>query len=153
MENRHATSLIAQAYATPDYTDRFVATVEPDRFASVDELARTWFVTQPRWVQILSANTLSRGTILAQVESTAYQSGDAVGSWVVVERTHDEIMFGQPMGFMEYRFSFRRPDESTIEVATAVVYLWRRTGKVYFSLVKPMHRRFVRIIIDRLARP
>ncbi len=87
MENKYATSLIAQAYATPDYTDRFVATVEPDRFASVDELARTWFVTQPRWVQILSTNTLSRGRIIidrARSATTVDARPNVAGSKSVV---------------------------------------------------------------------
>jgi hypothetical protein len=74
-----------------------------------------------------------------------------VGSWEVVERSDDEIVFGDSLGFMQYRFSFRRIDDEHIEAATAVRYRWRRTGRFYFALVRPFHRRFVAHALARVA--
>ncbi len=56
-------------------------------------------------------------------------------------RNQDEIVFGDHMGSMEYRFSFRLCSErSRVEGATAVKFVWRRSGRSYRWLVQPTIR-------------
>ncbi len=141
-------SLVNSAYEAPDYRDRFVATVASNAFVNVDAVVDQWFRHQPGWLRLLSTNTLRKRHIANSIGSS-YAVGDSVGSWEVVDRSVDEIVFGDDMGFMEYRFSFRRVDAQHIEAATAVQYLWPRTGRFYFSLVRPLHRRFVAYALRR----
>jgi len=55
------------------------------------------------------------------------------------------------MGFMDYRFSMRLDKNMTdnIEVST-VVKLNGFMGKYYFSLVKLMHKRFVKMSLENV---
>ena len=69
--------------------------------------------------------------------------GPQVGSWQVYKRSDDEIIFGDDMGFMEYRFSFYMDELGNVEAGTAVKFKWARLSRCYFGLVKPLHRRFV----------
>jgi hypothetical protein len=146
-----ADSIVATVYDAPDYLDRFVATVAPDAFADVDAVVDRWFLDQPGWLRVLSTNTLSRRKVVESLPPSGYRIGNSVGSWDVVDRSAEEIVFGDDMGFMQYRFSFRRVDTRHIEAATAVRYLWPRTGRFYFSIVRRFHRRFVAYALARTA--
>jgi len=145
------TGLIASCYEEPDYRDRFAVAIEPDQYRSVDEVVSDWFSKQPTWILALSANTLSRTRVDAAIEEGGYAVGDSIGSWKVIARNDSEIVFGDNMGFMEYRYSFRLIDGSpgSVEGATAVKFLWRRTGRFYFALVRPLHRRFIKTLLRK----
>jgi len=70
----------------------------------------------------------------------------------VIERDGHEIVFGDDLGFMQYRIGFRLGQSAnTIEAATAVSYLWPRTGPIYFALVRPFHKLFVKYALSRAA--
>jgi hypothetical protein len=145
-------SLVSTIYDSPDYLDRFVAEVEPNRFATVDEVATAWFIEQPAWIRLISTNTFSTRRISNAVSSGRFQSGTSVGSWQVIDRNDNEIVFGDDMGFMQYRFAFHLNETAdAIEAATAVRYLWPRAGRFYFMLAKPVHRRFIRYLLARTA--
>ena len=144
-------SLVGSLYDRPDYRDQFAITVPTGTYASVDEVATDWFMKQPAWIRLLSTNTMSRKAVETAASAGRYEIGAAVGSWVVIERNEQEIVFGDNMGFMEYRFSIRllTGDTETVEGSTAVRFLWRRTGRFYFALVRPLHRRFVKYLLVR----
>ncbi|MFV1991978.1 MAG: DUF2867 domain-containing protein, partial [Acidimicrobiales bacterium] len=135
----------------PDYQDRFIIETTPGQYASVDQVATDWFTKQPGWIRLLSTNTRSSASIESAIVDGGFQVGTSVGSWKVVARNEDEIVFGERMGFMEYCYSLAlRADEPvTIEGSTVVTYLWRRTGRFYFALVRPMHRRFIRFLLAK----
>ncbi len=140
-------SLVASIYENPDYLDCFVAAVGPDTFERVDDVATAWFMGQPAWLRLLSTNTLSKGAVEDAI-ARGYRVGDTVGSWEIITRNDEEIVFGENMGFMQYRMSFRLPSAGDrIEAGTAVRFLWHRTGKFYFALVQPLHPRFVKMVL------
>ena len=138
-------SLVGSQYDQPDYQDRFVTDVRAGRYRNVDEVVNDCFTKQPTWLRLLSTNTFSKKGVEAAIAGGGYEPDSAVGSWIVIERNHEEIVFGDDMGFMEYRFSMRLDpeDPSYVEASTAVRYKWRRTGRFYFAAVRPMHKRFV----------
>ena len=144
-------SLASRAYDQPDYVDRFSIAVENGSYADVDEVVTAWFSRQPWWIRVVSTNALTKSRVLADLESGELRPGTSVGAWELVDRTDEEIMFGESMGFMEYRVSFRLTEEPTIEVSNAVRYLWTRTGPLYFKVVRPFHKRFIRMMLAILA--
>ena len=132
-----------------DYRDRFVIPTTTDQYANVDQVVTDWFLKQPRWLRLLSTNTMSQAGIDQAITLGRFRVGSAVGSWRVVRRDDQEIVFADSMGFMEYWVSFLLPVEqtSTVEASTAVRYLWPRSGRFYFALVRPLHRRFIRLLL------
>lgn len=147
-------ALATRAYERPDYLDRFTVDVGDCGYGDVDAAVAAWFMRQPWWIRLLSTNVLRRSRIEAALATGQLQVGTHVGAWAIIARTPDEIMFGESMGFMEYRvsFCFSGPAGKTVEVANAVKYLWPRTGPFYFALVKPLHKRFLRLMLGLLAR-
>ncbi|MFN3217835.1 MAG: DUF2867 domain-containing protein [Acidimicrobiales bacterium] len=144
-------TLVAGVFEAPDYADRFAIACDPERHRTVDDVATDWFTRQPRWVRLLSTNSLSTTGVERAIAEGGYRVGSAVGSWAVFERSDDEIVFGDSLGFMEFRTAFRLPPDrpGTAEAATVVRYRWRRTGRFYFALVRPMHRRFIPSLLER----
>ena len=132
-------------FKSADYRDGF--RVETGgRYATVADFATAYFLNQPRWLSLVSMNLASRQKLKAAIANTdGYQIDTAIGSWKVYDRTEDEIVFGDNMGFMEYRFSFRLDAAGFVEASTAVKYGWGGAGRFYFAIVKPMHKRFVPI--------
>lgn len=137
-------SLASSAFPTVDYHDAFSLTFAEDDRPNIDEFTRRYFTNQPWWLTTLSLNT-TKSRALTTVNNTDFSVGTKVGSWEVTDRGENEIVFGDSMGFMTYRLNFHidpaSPDHVTAE--TVVHYNWRRVGGLYFSLVKPGHRRFV----------
>lgn len=141
-------TLVAAMYDEPDYRDAFLI---PGNWHNVEEFTTAFFTGQPRLLARLSMNS-SPAVIRAAVGDQSYAEGSSVGSWRVHGRSDREIVFGDDMGFMEYRFSFRLRDDEQIEASTAVKYKSARMGPIYFSIVKPFHRRFVAIALRNAAK-
>lgn len=149
-------SCVGRAFDTLDYRDLFSVALPPGRFADVDAMARVFFSSQSRWFPLISMNT-TPARMRRHLAATNFALGSRVGSWKVFDRSEDEIVFGDHMGFMEYRFSLSLrtavlPEPGDVaQGSTAVRFVWRRTGRFYFELVKPFHRWFVRTTLQRLA--
>ena len=142
-------TLVAHAYASPDYRDAFV--IHGCETASIEEFATEYFLAQPRWLATVSMNLRGHDSVAVAVADANYAEGDRVGSWQLHGRADNEIMFGEHMGFMEYRFSMLRHDDGRIEASTTVQYR-KRFGSIYFGVVKPFHTRFVQLGLRHAAR-
>ena len=138
-------TLIETIFDAADYRDAFVVPASSVPFTSVAAYATAYFVNQPRWLSLVSMNLATQARLHRAIDDATFAEGDSVGSWKVHGRSSDEIVFGDDMGFMEYRFSFWLRPDGAIEASTAVRYKWRRVGRYYFAIVKPMHKRFVPI--------
>jgi hypothetical protein len=139
-------SLVARAFPKVDYRDAVRAGLPKGRFMDINAFARQYFLAQPAWLRTISMNTPQRSKIVRAVEQTRFQVGDRIGSWQVHDRNEEEIVFGESLGFMQYRFSLRfRPgaEADAVEASTAV-RLTGRLGLVYFAIVRLLHKRFVR---------
>ncbi len=145
-------TLVAASFTEPDYRDGFDVILGEDGVDDVAEFARAYFLSQPRWLSLVSMNLVTRQRLVEEVGDGDFAMGDTIGSWKVFDRSDDEIVFGDHMGFMEYRFSFRRVDRHLVQASTSVKYVWPRVGPVYFGLVKPMHVRFVLMSLRTTAR-
>lgn len=133
-----------------NYQDRFSIETAQAQYGHVDDVVADWFRNQPTWLRLVSTNSLSRRSVENAV-ADGFVVGTKVGTWVVVARDDTEIVFSDSMGFMRYWFSFSlcRGKPDTVEASTSVRYLWSRTGGFYFAMVKPMHRRFVKLLLRK----
>ena len=101
------TSLVYNAFDKVDYRDAFKISFEKDTFTSVDEFATRYFKSQPSWLRLISMNTLSKEKMEENLKKSNFQIDTNIGSWKIFNRNDNEIVFGESMGFMDYRFSMR----------------------------------------------
>lgn len=141
-------TFIAGAYEQPDYNDAYI--VGDANVDDVATFATQFFLSQPAWLAKASMNTPKRQQRIDAIATGDYEVGSAVGTWKVHGRNNDEIVFGEHMGFMEYRFSFLRRPDGRVEASTSVQYV-RRFGRIYFAIVKPFHIRFVKLALRNAA--
>ena len=135
------TTIVAGIFEAPEYRDAFL--VEKPGHPTVADFATAFFLHQPRWLALVSMNLRSAEHRLHALGDRVYAQGDSVGSWRVHHRSDDEIVFGENMGFMEYRLSFHQRSDGDVEASTVVKYSSPRLSALYFGIVKPLHRRFV----------
>ena len=133
--------LVYDALNPIDYSDCFERKINVDTFPSIDDFVRRYFETQPRWLMAISMNILNRKTMDDTLKNTSFQVDEAIGAWKIYMRDENEIVFGDDMGFMEYRFAMRI-DDDRLRISTVVQYKGKM-GKYYFSLVKLLHQKFV----------
>jgi hypothetical protein len=147
-------SLVAHALPRIDYRDAIRAYLTKGRFADIDAFVRRFFLSQPVWLRAISMNTPSRARLARAVAATRFEAGDRIGSWRVYDRNQEEIVFGESLGFMMYRLSLRLeqgPEEDAVEAST-VVQLSGRLGRVYFAIVRLLHKPFVRTTLRNALR-
>ncbi len=134
-------TLASKEFSHIDYHDSFEIKGE---FESVDAFATHYFLSQPSWLSIVSMNLFGKKNIQKAIENSAFKKDTSLGVWKIYTRDENEIVFGDDMGFMEYRFFMLWIDETKMKVGTVVQYKGR-FGKYYFALVKLMHKKFVRM--------
>ena len=139
-------TLASQEFSHIDYHDSFEVKGE---FADIEAFASHYFLSQPSWLSLVSMNLFSTKSIQKAINQSAFKKESAIGSWKIYTRDDNEIVFGDDMGFMEYRFFMLWVDETTVRVGTVVQYKGR-FGKYYFALVKLMHKKFVRMSLEGL---
>jgi hypothetical protein len=139
-------TLASKEFTQIDYHDSFEI---QGTFGNVDAFAQCYFLSQPSWLSLVSMNLFSTKSIQKAIDKSAFKKGSAIGSWKIYTRDENEIVFGDDMGFMEYRFFMLWVDETTVRVGTVVQYKGR-FGKYYFALVKLMHKKFVRMSLESL---
>lgn len=147
------TSLVYNAFDKIDYRDAFAISFEKETFNNIDEFALQYFKSQPNWLRLISMNTISKEKMNENLEQSNFKINTNIGSWKIYNRSENEIVFGESMGFMDYRFSMRLDKHTTddIEVST-VVTLNSFMGKYYFALVKLMHKKFVKLSLANAAK-
>ena len=133
--------LISTALEHIDYSDCFVENIDITKFKTIDIFVKKYFETQPRCLSIISMNIFSKSGMQKALENNLFTVNDTIGNWKIYLRNDKEIVFGDDMGFMEYRFSMRL-DNNRLRVSTIVQYKGKM-GKYYFSLVKLLHQKFV----------
>ena len=133
--------LINTALEQIDYSDCFVENIDIIQFETIDIFVKKYFETQPRWLAMISMNIFSKRGMQKALKNNFFTVNDSIGSWKIYLRNDKEIVFGDDMGFMEYRFSMRL-DNNRLRVSTIVQYKGK-IGKYYFSIVKLLHQKFV----------
>jgi len=138
--------LVSSILLPIDYSDCFETVISQDKFPNIDTFVQKYFETQPRCLMAISMNIFKKETMQKVLARGTFNIDESVGSWKVYARNKDEVVFGDDMGFMEYRFSMRL-DDKRLRVATVVQYKGKM-GKYYFSLVKLLHQKFVLMSLD-----
>ena len=133
--------LVSTALEPIDYSDCFSTIIDTKRFTTIDTFVKKYFETQPRWIAMISMNLFSKSSMQRAFKDNNFTVGKHIGNWKIYLRDDNEIVFGDDMGFMEYRFSMRI-DDDILRVATVVQYKGTM-GKYYFAFVKLLHQKFV----------
>ncbi len=144
-------SLVYTSFNKIDYRDAFKIKYIKNTFQNIDEYAKVYFLSQPTWLRLISMNTISKQKIIESVNQSNFQIDSNIGSWKIFTRNDKEIVFGDSMGFLDYRFSMRLDKTQTddIEVST-VIKLNGFMGKYYFAGVRLMHTKFVIISLQNV---
>jgi hypothetical protein len=90
---------------------------------------------------------------LKEIELFTGQVGDKIALFEVWSRSEKEILTGQRDKHLDFVLSFRLDniDENyTLHLITAV-QLKSRLGRIYFYLVKPIHKLLMPILVKRLS--
>jgi Protein of unknown function (DUF2867) len=146
-------SLVFNAFEKIDYRDAFLISFEINTFNSINDFVKRYFMSQPAWLRLISMNTISKHKIEDDLKKSNFEVNSNIGSWKIFNKNNNEIVFGESMGFMDYRFSMRLDKNSSddIEVSTVVTFNGSM-GKYYFSVVKLMHKKFVKISLNSLIK-
>lgn len=108
-----------------------------------------------RWVGLKDLGTLSQ--IDRRKPASAYQPGDRVGVFGVLENQADEALIGDSDKHLDVVLSIHRAqvgcrqDQVAIAITT-VVHVKNLLGHLYMLPVAPMHRRIVPAVLRSLGR-
>ena len=149
-----ADALVRTAFPEPDYQDAFRASIPSGRFSNIDHFVKVFFLAQPGWLRTISMGVPSRAKLEKVIQQKGFRPGEKIGGWRIYDRNQNEIIFGESMGFMEYRFSLRLSEAagSVIIEASTVVSINSAVGRFYFSLVRLAHKPFVRKALTNALR-
>jgi len=144
-------SLVERALLPCHYFDAFSVDTPAGTFGDVDSLARA-SAQLPRWVDWLMAlrNRVVRvfGLITEPAETPldaadrAIVPGSAVGIFLVLARSADEILMGLDDKHLDFRFALTLQTRTDGEraIATTTVRFNNIWGRLYFAVVKPFHK-------------
>ncbi|NQY94352.1 MAG: DUF2867 domain-containing protein [Campylobacteraceae bacterium] len=149
--NANKNSLVYNSFNKIDYRDAFKMKYAKGTFQNIDEYAKVYFLSQPTWLRLISMNTISKQKIVDSLNQSNFKIDSNIGSWKIFSRNDKEIVFGDSMGFLDYRFSMSldKTKADVIEVST-VIKLNGFMGKYYFAVVRLMHRKFVIISLKNV---
>jgi hypothetical protein len=144
-----ASPLLRATLARIDHQDEIVAPMGRGAFPTIDALAAHFCLAQPAWLRLVSMNVLSRSRLVRDLARTRLERGDRVGSWRVHAKGPDEVVFGEDLGFMRYRFGLRWSRAGGVDELRAVTAIELRSwlGRLYFRVVRLVHERFVRCAV------
>lgn len=153
---------IRESYANPDtltsgsleridYSDAFFLATSPKNVSDVDTFCQRYFESQPVWLRLASMNTMSKKTLMHIIRTNGFVKGGQIGSWKIIDRNDREIVFGESFPLLTYRFGMRLERENEIYVST-VIKLRGRIGRIYFSCVKLVHKKFVRMTLKHTVK-
>ena len=131
-----------------DFTDTFAVRLPPGSSRDVEDWHRALITAgSPAWVAALMAvrNRLARGLGL----DTAGGPSDT-SPFTVLTRSGDTLVVGADDQHLDFRGVLRVVGDE-LQCAT-VVQEHNATGRAYFTLVKPFHRRIVPVLLRRAVR-
>jgi hypothetical protein len=142
-------TLVYNALPDSSYHDAIEGQLTPGRFATIDNFCRQYFQAQPLWLSTVSMNVTSRAKLGQMIAGTHFQPGESIGSWKIYDRNKNEIVFGEQLGIMTYRFSLRLEHDAEVDrvIASTSARMNNTFGRFYFSLVRLIHKRFVRLTL------
>jgi hypothetical protein len=161
----YKSALLNRVDLRTDYVDMHSSTFIAPCQVHVDSAVKLFFSSIPKpflWMLMLR-EAIGRqlglktakdkeGTI-KEIELFNGQVGDKIALFEVWNRTEKEILTGQRDKHLDFVLSFHLENidtEYTLKLLTAV-QLNSRLGKVYFFMVKPIHKLLMPILVKRLC--
>ncbi len=146
------------------YEDAWAVDLPSGDAHDVDALARLMATSAPRWAEqlmwlrdrIVSVFGLrtADAKISAQISSAPIRAGDKIGTFKVLARSGDEIMFGGDDKHLDFRASLlvQRDAVQPSAVLSTVVHYNNWLGRLYFFFVRPFHRLIVASLLRNVRR-
>lgn len=78
--------------------------------------------------------------------------GESIAIFEVLEKNDKELMTGQKDSHLDFKLSFivyKSENKTNLELATTVV-INNKVGKLYFGIVKPFHKFYIKRILKRM---
>ena len=78
--------------------------------------------------------------------------GDSIAIFEVLDKNEKELLTGQKDAHLDFKLSFivyQNNSDTYIEMATTVV-INNRLGKIYFGIVKPFHKFYMKRILRKM---
>jgi hypothetical protein len=153
-------SLLYNESGKYDYTDAYVQPLKRQDVASW-ELVAAFFMSAPKWVdhlmvlrnKLVSLIGLKGGGIDPTLLSPPYSKGQQIGVFKIQEITQNEVVLGERDRHLDFKTSLLVSCNGDDElVVCTVVRINNLFGKLYFLVVKPIHRIIVPIMIKAMAR-
>lgn len=162
-------SLIARVFPRIDYADAFSSPLRAPG-ASLDDAFKAFFRSAPAWLmglmdlrdraaRIIGLKTSQGGSAANReraLKEMRIEPGVSVGIFHIHGRSGNEVLAGEDDKHLDFRASVllgeTRPD-GTRELAVAtVVRIHNLLGRVYFGVVRPIHRFIVPVMIKAMVR-
>jgi|SRR5690554_4983252 len=143
------------------YVDSFQGTLtdKEDRFNWID-IGKAFFLSGSKWVGALFAlrNKIvfifglktpgSKWEIQSQRDNFRFEQGQRIGLFKVLERTENEVIFGEDDKHLNFRISLlveQQKNSSQLKNLTfsSLVEYNNWFGRLYFLIVKPFHKLIV----------
>lgn len=159
-------TLLNQVCLRVDYIDVYSKTFTAPCEVHVESAVKQFFLSIPKpflWTLVLREAVAKRLGLktangkketMKEIELFNGQVGDKIALFEVWNRTAKEIVTGQRDKHLDFVLSFyldKINDNYTLQLLTAV-QLNSRLGRIYFYLVKPMHKLLMPTLIKRLSR-
>ena len=153
-------SRIGAAYTNPDLADAYEITLPPEATRDPETLARFVFARQAGWVRIAMR---MRDAVMARfgLKTARRLRADPVGRvgiFRIYDRSDDEIVLGEDDRHLDFRVALRcvtrTSDAGSLTSVTlsTVVRCHNRLGRIYLTVIGPVHRQVVQSFLRRAAR-
>lgn len=162
-----ATSLLNQTGNKYDYTDSFQSIViDKENKLQLTDICKAFFSSAPKWIKKLfglrnkivgmfGLKTPGSNGQKQALDNFKCEQGDQVGLFKVFDKTDNEVVLGEDDKHLDFRVSFIliKSNENEIEkqliISTTVVFK-NLFGRLYFSLIKPLHKFIVPIMLKSI---
>lgn len=149
-----------------DFIDVYSATFEAPHTVAIESIVKAFFYSIPTGAQGLLAirehiarqiglkTAQGKQKVMAEIQSFQGCIGEKIGLFEIWYRNENEIVTGQKDKHLDFTLSFyvEKSKAGHLIQLTTIVQINSFVGKVYFFLVKPMHRLLMPIIMNRLSK-
>jgi hypothetical protein len=153
-------SMIFSECSEYDYTDSFYRLLKRKDVESW-ELVAAFFMSAPKWVdnlmvlrnRLVSLIGLKGDSTIPNKLHPPYSIGQQIGTFQIQEISESEIVLGQNDKHLDFKTSLLIKHGVNDELVISTIVRTNNTfGKLYFFLVKPIHRLIVPIMIRRMVK-
>ncbi len=102
-------------------------------------------------LRLKTAPETEKTSRLERLHNFSGDIGDSIAIFEVIDKNKTELLTGQNDDHLDFKLSFisYKTELPTIELATTVK-INNKIGKLYFSIVRPIHKYYMKIILSRM---